>query len=626
MSKIEKRVQELEKEINKHRKLYHSKQAEISDEDYDNLEKELFFLDPKNKLLEPDQIGASPNSPLTKVKHKIPMNSLDKINTHDEFDYWFKKYAEEKELCWSLKMDGLSISADFENGVFKQGVTRGDGSEGEDITHTLKHAKFPKKLKKNYTGPIRGEAYFTKANFEKVDKLRTETDEPYANARNAASGTLRRLDAVGCEYLTVVFYQVDQDFPKESDRLKFIESLGLETPEWGIVKTSKDMEDLWSKYENVERKKLDFEIDGIVITCNDTQLQKDLGIVGRKPRYARAYKFSAESAVTQIKEVTPQVGRTGIITPVGEIIPVVVAGATLSRVTLHNYEEIKKLGLKLNQPVLIARKGDVIPKIMKALAPEVGDPIKEPTVCPCCSKKLVREKIFLKCVNKKCPEQVIQQLLFWVEQLEIKGFGYKMVEKLYQAKKLTNIIDFYSLTEKDLSELDRSGDKIAKKLIDQLHEKVNLEPEIFIKALGVENLGEGNSKLILNHFKIEEMFDLTEEDLIKIHGIGPETVKLILTDFKDKKETVEELLKIIKLKGKVEGKLSGKSFCFSGIRDKEMEADLKSHGATISDSVNKALTYLIVLDPNASTGKIEKAKKNKVQILAIDDVRKTFKI
>lgn len=625
MDKIE-RIKELVNLIKTHRDKFHNDQAEISDAEYDNLEKELSFLDPSNSILKPDSIGSSPNSPLTKVLHKIRMNSLEKVNTHEEFDFWFEKYAEKEELVWSLKVDGLSISADFDKGTFKQGVTRGDGSLGEDITHTLVKVNFAKKLKKPYTGPIRGEAYLTKKNFEKVNKIRKDQgEELFLNPRNAASGILRRLDSNLSEYLSIAFYQIDEDKSLESERLKFIESLGLETPAWGIIKNSKEMLKLWEKYENSERKKLDFDIDGLVIICNSVDKQSELGIIGRKPRFARAYKFSAESAVTQINSITPQVGRTGTITPVGEIVPVVVGGATLSRVTLHNYEKIKELGLKLNQPVLIERKGDVIPKITKALV-DTGDKIKEPTHCPSCSKKLVREDIFLKCVNKECPEQCILNLLFWVEQLEIEDFGYKMVEKLFQQKKLISILDFYKLTEKDISELERSGDKIAKKLIDRLNNKRTLEPEIFVKALGVENLGEGNSKLILNHYSIQEMFNLTEQDLLNIHGIGPETAKTVLNEFKEKEPLVKDLLKIIKLKEKTEGKLSGKSFCFTGVRDKELEKDLKSHGAVISDSVNKALSYLIVLDPDGNSNKIEKAKKAKIEIIAIDKVREMFKV
>lgn len=594
---------------------YYNDLPSMSDEEFDKIYDEFKKLYPKSKFL--SIVGARVQSNFKIVKHEILMGSLLKVNTLDEFVFWWEKYAESKLVLWSEKIDGLSISLFYKNGVFTQAITRGDGSEGEDVTENVRQMKFEKKLKKKFTGFIRGEIVLTKDLFKKYfsDK---------ANPRNAAAGSVRRLDGTGCEHLSVYCYFIeDESIKTETERFKELEKLGLNTPKYGICKTSEEVQKVWQEYESSKRESADYEIDGICVYVDSVKDQEELGVVDNRPRYARAYKFSPQSAVSSLEQINWQVGRTGRVTPVAKITPVNVAGALITNVSLHNLAELKRKNIKIGAVIHVERKGDVIPQITKCLGD--GTAVSIPKKCPSCSSKLVEEDIFLMCNNLECPEQNIQNLLFWLKTLDIKGFGDKMVEKLYNEKIVTKIEDFYKLTESQIAELDRSGEKLAKKLVTELHSKKSLEPELFIKALGVQDLGESVSKIILEKHKFEDIFELTFDDLIKIHGIGKETANTVVSGLKRKKQEIKKLLKIVSLKEKKQGKLSGKSFCFSEIRDKNLEERIKNEGGTIADGVNKTLTLLIVKSLQGTSSKIEKAKKNNVPIIEISQVESIFK-
>lgn len=592
---------------------YYNEQPSMSDEEFDKIYDEFKKLYPKSKYFK--TVGSEVSSNIKKVKHEILMGSLLKINNIEELNFWFNKYAEKNEIVWSEKVDGLSISLYYENGIFKQAVTRGDGSVGEDVTENIKKSNLLKKLRNNYTGFIRGEVFLTKKNFDKYfsDKI---------NPRNAASGTLRRLDGERSEYLDIVCYWLNESFKNEKDRLDKIKSLGLQTPKYGLCKDLESIQKVWKNYEDGKRDSSDYEIDGICLYINSVKIQEELGIIDNRPRYARAYKFSPKEAITTLESVEWQVGRTGRITPVAKVIPVNVAGALITKVSLHNIAEIKRKNIKINSVVHIERKGDVIPQITKSVGGTKD--IKLINKCPSCRSELVRDEIFLSCLNKECPKQNILSLLFWLKTLDIKGFGDKMVEKLFMTGKVLKIEDFYSLTEKDISSLERSGEVLSKKLIEELNSKRTIDPEIFIKGLGINGFGEGDSKLVLNKYSFNQLLDLDYESLLEIDGIGEETAKKAIEGLKDKKNEIRSLLKFITLKEKVDGKLSGKSYCFSGFRDKNLENKIKENGGTVTDSFNKNLSALIVKSEQESSSKIEKAKKNNIKIIELSKVDSIF--
>jgi DNA ligase (NAD+) len=593
---------------------YNSDETQMSDEAFDNLRDEFLKLYPKSDYLK--EVGSKVKSTLKMVKHRIPMGSLLKINTPDELQFWHQKYGAGEPVLWSEKLDGLSISLFFKDGKFTQAITRGDGIEGEDVSENVRKMKFLKKLKSSYTGDVRAEIVLSKENYKKYFSEK-------ANPRNAAAGTVRRLDGDRCEHLELFCYYLEGEFETELEKFEAIEKLGLKTPKYGVCKTEKEIQSLWEKYEKTLRQSGAYDIDGICLFTNSIAAQQELGIVDGRPRYARAYKFSSESAVSKVEDVVWQVGRTGQVTGVAKITPVNLAGAVISSVSLHNLAEIKRKNIQLGQVIVVERKGDVIPQITKTIGE--GSELNIPTKCPSCQSKLVKEEIYLMCMNSnECTAQRVGNLLFWMEVLDIKGFGEKMVQKLYEQGLVKDPSDFYSLKESDLSTLERSGEKLAKKLLQELHSKKEVEPDLFIKGIGMEDIGSSVSKLILQKHKFNDIFSLSEEDLLKIHGIGEETARKFVSGVKSNSDKIKKLMKIITLKEKKEGKFSGKSFCFTEVRDKALEQKLKDMGGTISDSVNKSLSYLIVKSASGTSSKIEKAKKNNVPIIEIANIDSLF--
>lgn len=599
---------------------YYNNSPILTDEQYDVLYDEFKKLYPKSDYF--SKIGSKPkNSPFSLVKHKIEMGSLLKVNNLEEVEFWYKKYALEKEIVWSEKIDGLSVSLFYKDGIFTQAISRGDGETGEDITKNVLKMNFNKKLKEKFTGFIRGEIVLLK------NKFNEKYIDQKANPRNAAVGFVRRLDGIGCEDLSIYCYFIDKDFKNEIDKFSYLKKIGLKTPKHGICNHLDEIQKIWEMYEKKERELCEYETDGLCIYINSILQQNDLGIIDNRPRYARAYKFSPQSAISTLEDVIWQVGRTGRVTPVGKITPVNVAGALITNISLHNLAEIKRKSIVLGGIIHVERKGDVIPQITKCIETDISKPIPIIKKCPSCNESLSITKMstkneddgFLFCYNDKCKEKNVQSLLFWIKTLDIKGFGEKMVEKLYDEKKVIKIIDFYSLSETDLSSLERSGDVLAKKLIKEINDKKQVTPEVFIKGLGFDGFGESDMKLIMERYKFNEIFSLKEEDFSSIHGIGIETSKKIVTGLNNKKTEIFELLKIIQLEEKKQGKLSGKSYCFSEVRDKDLEKQIIENGGSISNSVTKDLTMLIVKSLSGTSSKIEKAKKNNVKIIEIKD-------
>lgn len=588
---------------------YYNDEPVMTDEEFDNLRDEFEKQFPGDSFLK--EVGSKVRSSFKVTKHEIPMGSLLKVNTESETLFWIEKYAQNKEFIWSEKIDGLSISLYYEKGEFKKAVTRGDGVEGEDVTENVRRMQFTKKLKFPFTGFVRGEIVLEKKDYETFFS-------DMKNPRNAAAGSVRRIDGQRCEHLKIFTYWIDGEYSKEEERFLKLKELNLKTPAFGIAQNISEIQKVWEKYESGVRDKTPYEIDGLCLYVNSVADQDELGIIDNRPRYARAYKFSPQSATSRIESVEWFVGRTGRVTPVAKITPVNVAGALITNISLHNVAEIERKGILINQIVHIERKGDVIPQITKVVGG--GTPIVIPTVCPCCSTTLVRDEIFITCPNKSCPEQEVQSLLFWLKTLDIKGFGDKMVQKLYETNKVRKIKDFYTLSEKDISGLERSGEKLAQKLIKELHSKTSLEPEVFIKALGMEDFGEGVAKLLLEKHRFESIFSLAKEDLLLIHGIGDETAKKVVSGLRDNKSQIESLLKIVSLKEKTQGPLSGQTFCFTGFRDKEKESLIKSLGGSMKDTVNKTLNYLITKDLESGSSKIEKAKSNGVKVITLEEL------
>lgn len=602
---------------------YNQEKSDLTDKQYDELKDEFTKQYPEHEYSK--QVGAKVSSSFVKVKHSIEMGSQSKVNSFEELNEWAKKYAKDYVFNFlvSEKVDGFSLSLIYKKGKLHQAITRGDGIEGEDVTENVKKIKLiPHEIKSKKDQEIfRGEAVLFISDFNDYfsDK---------ANPRNAAAGTIRRLDGERCEHLSFLCYDiVDESLETEAEKFEKIKKLGFTSPEYFICKDLEAIEKIHSEYENGKRVESSYEMDGLVVCMNQIQVQKELGIIDQRPRYSRAYKFSAEEKETVLEDVSWFVGRTGRITPVGKVTPVEVSGVVISNVTLHNLSEIKRLDLTLGCKISLKRAGDVIPKVEQVLN-KTKNPIVFPSHCPSCANKTYAEDVFLVCRNKKCPAQEKESLNYWIKSLDIKGIGEELVAKLYDLSIVNEPRDFYTLTAEVLESLDRQGEKSSKKAIQAIHAKKDIPLAVFIKALGIANISEKTAELILEKFdSLEKILDADEKELSNIHGIGPIVAKNIKIGLKERKKIIENVspyLNLIK-KEKKEGIFSGKSFCFTGFRSKELEAEIENKGGKIASGVSKTLSYLVVKSKEESSSKSKKASELGISIIDESDLKKMLK-
>lgn len=594
---------------------YNSEEIILSDKEYDALRDEFEAAYPDHKYFK--TVG-SLNPAFEKVEHKIPMGSQSKVNSKEELEDWeksiLKKIKKDKFLV-SEKIDGFSLSLNYEKGKLVQGITRGDGTTGEDVTRNVQKIKgVPLELKEKITATFRGEAVLFLKDFK-------EKYSDKANPRNTATGIIRRLDGEGSENLNFLCYDILMDLD-ESEKFDKIEKLGFKTPKYFICEDLKAINKVWQDYENKKRDEAEYEIDGLVVAVNKKTNQDILGIINQRPRFSRAYKFSSQSGTSYVRKVNWFVGRTGRITPVAEVDPVKIAGVIISNVTLHNLSEIKKLGVGIDSKVSIKRAGDVIPKI--ELTMEKGSPIKIPSHCPSCQQKTEVQEIFLWCKNLDCPEQRFEFVLHWVKSLDIKGFGQELVRQLFDKGLLKAPSDFYELKLEDISTLEGRGDKSAKKVLDALNAKKKISLPLLLKGLGFEGISEKTVELIQETYPtLKDMKAADIKELEKIKGVGSITAKSFIKGLKDYSKEIDRLLKKLELEGPMNktSELAGKSFCFTGVRDKNMEKIIKEKGGEIASGVSKNLTYLVADDPDGTSSKIKKAKDLDIKIITLEDLK-----
>jgi len=559
-----------------------------------------------------------------KVRHEIAMGSIEEFSTtndvKEEIKKWLKKYSKEDLVCVSEKLDGLSVFAKYEKGTLKKALTRGDGFEGDDITNNVKKMMGVVIEDKNFSGKLKGEIVLTKSMFKQhfSDK---------ANERNAAVGTTKRLDGVGCEYLSVFFYKVYPEglgFKTETEGLDYIKNtLKFKTPRYYKV-TLDLLFALHERYEKEVREKLDYLIDGLVVNIDNLERQKEITENELLPEYARKFKFEAETAETELLCVKPQVGRTGVITPLAILEPVVCGGTLISKVTLHNFDEIKRLGIDTGDIIKLKKAGDVIPKIIGVVKKnEYSTKILPPTECPECGEKVEKIDVLYYCRNENCGAITSKALLHWLNVLNIKNMGEKLVEALIESGKLKTIPDFYKLTIEDISSLERQGEKNATRILKEINDKKIISIPELLAGVNIRNLSVKRAEILEDNFgSLENIFNIKISDVLKLDGFEEKLATFVYTGLKAKKPLIEEILKYIKIKPKVEGTLTGKSFCFSGFRDDNIEKNILSKGGKVSESFNKKIDYLVVKSKNSTTSKMKKAEQYGTSILDISDLEK----
>ncbi len=678
------RIEKLKKEIEKYRYAYHVlNQSLVPDEVLDSLKKELYDLEQQfPDLITPDsptqRVGGEPLKFFKKVTHKVPMLSLNDAFTEEDMRDWYERIKKllpegaKIDFYCEHKFDGLAISLIYKNGIFHIGSTRGDGKVGEDVTNNLKTIEsiplrildeelvvqnlktmglkdfslyierkgLPKEIE------IRGEVLLTKKEFQRINQEQIKQGlPPFANPRNVAAGSVRQLDPKVTASRKLVFFAYDliADIPLETHEEKHLvlKALGFKTHiENKRVET---LEEVFKIHEEIykKREELEYEIDGVVVIVNNNRYFEILGVVGKAPRGAIAYKFPPKETTTIVEDIIVQVGRTGVLTPVAVLRPVQVGGVTISRATLHNKEEIKRLGIKIGDTVIVSRAGDVIPQIEKILPNLRSGKEKEfkmPEFCPVCKTKLIEEEggIIVRCPNKKCPARSLERIYHFVGKgaFDMKGIGKKIIDRFVDEGLIQDASDLFDLKEGDIAPLERYGEKSASNIVQTINRSKKIPLSRFIYALSIPHLGEENALIFAQflekkhkkNLNIEDLIKigslLKEEELMKIPSFGPKICQAIVDWFKDKSNI--KFLKKLEQKGieilptaPSSSKLKGLTFVFTGTLKSMAREEAKQKvielGGKVSESVSKKVDYLVKGgDPGS---KYEKALKLGIKII-----------
>lgn len=656
--KIKKKMEELYDIISYHdHKYYIENNPVISDEEYDHLMNELITLEKKYpEFARPDsptkRVGGKPINEFKSIKHERPMLSIDNTYSEEElkeFDRRIKRaLGKDVEYFVELKIDGVAVSLMYEDRQLLKGVTRGDGYVGDDVTENIKTIRdIPLFVPEEQRFEVRGEVYMSKLDFEKLNKEKIESgEEPFANPRNATAGSLKLLNPKEVARRRLRFFAYggffNQDLVTQENTLNYLKNLGFSVnPESQRAKNIEDVIEFCKKWET-RRNQLSYAIDGIVIKVNTLRDQEILGFTSKSPRWAVAYKFPAEQATTTIKDVVVQVGRTGILTPVAILEPVHLAGTMVTKASLHNFDEIKRLDVRIGDRVFVEKAGEIIPKVVKVIKETRTGQEKQilpPEKCPVCGSKATKEQdeVAYRCPNARCPAQVKERILHFASRraMNIQGLGERIVNVLVDMGLVKDFADLYSLTPQQLENIERMGEISSRKLVESIQSSKNAPFSNVIYALGIRHIGERASEILAENFlSIEEIKNADEEKLANIPEIGSVAAKSI-RNFFDNPENNEIIQKLIKAGvsmqqaqlSKKEGSLSGIRFVITGTLKnytrEEMKTELKKRGARISENISRQTDYLIAGENPGS--KLEKAKRLGVKIITEEEVIRMIK-
>ncbi len=661
---LEKKIESLREEIRHHEYLYYVvDNPEISDGDFDKLMQQLKGLEAEHPELvtadSPTQrVGGKPREGFVKVPHSSPMLSLDNTYSEEELRDWERRVHElsgrkDVDYVCELKLDGMSLALIYEDGKLVRGITRGDGSVGEDVTLNVRTVRsvplsIPKEKLKKAGIPadfeVRGELLMPTASFKKINEERERDGLPtFANPRNFTAGTVRQLDsnitaARRLDYFPYILLQDGRTyFDHHSKTLSALEAAGFKVnPNHKLVRS---MDEVWAFIEHWEERRdsLPYEIDGIVIKVDRTSLQDELGFTGKAPRWAIAYKYAARGAVTKLENVRWQVGRTGKLTPVAELTPVAIGGTTVRNATLHNMDEIERLGVKIGDWVRVERGGDVIPKVVEVDKEHLRGKkeIEAPEKCPVCGTKVVRTEgeVDYRCVNANCPAKLVGTILHFASRgvMNIDGMGDALVAQLTERGLVKNVADIYKLTKADLLSLERMGDKSAQNILDEIENSKKLPLERVIYGLGIRMVGERTAQFLAEHFgSMEALETAGVEELQDVNEVGPRIAESIVEFFSiaANRKLVERLreagLTLTGQKKRRGTKLAGKTFVLTGTlahftRD-EAKKMIEDAGGKVTGSVSKKTDYVVA---GADAGsKLDKAKELGVQVIDEKEMEK----
>ncbi len=657
LEKIKKEIEELREKIRYHNYRYYVLDSpEISDEEYDALFRRLLELEEKYpELKSPDsptqRIGAPPRKEFGEVRHELPMYSLQDARNEDElreFDRRVKRLLslspfDKIEYLTEPKFDGLSCEITYINGVLTTASTRGDGYIGEDVTENVKTIRsVPLRLLTDNPPAkfqVRGEVLMRKKDFEELNRMLEEKGEKtFANPRNAAAGSLRQLDPkiTAQRKLDFVAWGIGVvggiTFKKQSEILDTIERFGFKTSR--PRKIARGIDEVIEYYREMEEKRdsIEYELDGIVVKVNDLSLWSELGETSRAPRYMIAGKFSPRKAETVLKDVIFSVGRTGIVTPVAILEPVYVGGVIVQRATLHNFDEVKRLGIKIGDRVIVQRAGDVIPEIVGPVVEKRTGSEREivpPERCPVCGSKLVKENVYLRCVNMSCPAKLKGALRHFAQRkaMDIEGLGEKLAEMLVDRGLVKDLADIYYLKKEDLLKLPGFAEKSATNLINAIEKSKKRPLARFLYAIGIPNVGEFTAQVLAKRFKtLENIKKASFDDLLKIEGFGPEIARSIYEFFRDE-NNIRVLDKMFKRgvspieekeSEQKESPIKDKVFVFTGalssMSREEAKRLVEERGGVVKNSVSKKVDFVVVGENPGS--KYERARALGIKMLS----------
>jgi DNA ligase (NAD+) len=659
MASPTKQIEKLRDEIRHHEYRYYVlDDPEITDAQFDQLMIQLKKLEAEHPdLVTPDsptqRVGGKPREGFVKARHSSPMLSLDNTYSEEELRDWERRVHEltgrtDVEYVCELKLDGMSLALHYEEGRLARGITRGDGSIGEDVTLNVRTVRsiplsIPKEKLKKAGIPadfeVRGEMLMPLAAFKRMNEEREQHGlSTFANPRNATAGTVRQLEPSitaqrRLDYFTYMLLDKGQTFfDRHWKTLDALDAAGFKVNP--RRKLAKNFEEVWKFIKEWEerRETLPYEIDGIVIKVDRTALQRELGYTGKAPRWAIAFKYAARGGITKLENVRWQVGRTGKLTPVAELAPVLIGGTTVRNATLHNMDEIGRLGVKIGDWVQVERGGDVIPKVAKVIE-DKGHPrgeteIEAPKSCPVCGTKVVRSEgeVDYRCVNANCPAKLVGTILHFASRgvMNIDGMGEALVDQLIERGLVKNVADIYALTKKDLLSLERFADKSAQNILNEIENSKKLPLERVIFGLGIRFVGERTAQFLAEHFgSMEALEQASAEELQEVNEVGPRIADSIAEFFSiaANRKLVDRLRDAgLTLRGKKKErgtKLAGKTFVLTGTLEKysrdEAKKKIEDAGGRVSGSVSKKTDYVVAGSDAGS--KLEKARDLGVTVI-----------
>lgn len=617
---MKEKITALENDIIENKNLYYQGKPKITDEEYDLLELELKKIDPENPVL--SLVGQTVFSG-EKIQHETKMLSLNKSYKVDDLIKWASDY----EIVSTYKIDGSSCSLIYNSGVLSLAKTRGDGKFGENITPKVLSIKsVPKSLKNLSNVEVRGEIFIKEKNFSLLsEEMKARGLEAPNNMRNIVAGILGRKENIDlAKYLSFQAFELfsDMQLTTEEEKLQQLSDNGFDVPEFKIHTSQKSIQDIVNQAQEFMSKG-DYLIDGLVFTINNLDAHAELGETAHHPKYKMAFKYQGDVKNSEIKSISWQVSRNGILTPVGNIKPIDISGAMISRVTLHNFGMVEKNQLKAGDIISIVRSGEVIPKFLNVLSSSKGE-FKYPKECPSCSSPTRIEDIRLYCDNQLCPDKIKEDILNFIKKIGIDDLSSKRLEELIKHKYIVDIPSLFKLTENQLLQMDKVKEKLASKILKNISSVKKVELPVFLSSLGISG-GAINKceKVVENGFDtIEKILSMTSEDLEKIESFAQKSSEDFVNSIKEKRKVIEELISlgvdIIKPKEKSSKGLSGLKFCITGtlsMKRGDLQKLVKDNGGEAMSSVTSKTNYLITNDVESSSSKFTKAKELNIPII-----------